>query len=131
MARNGEIEKTNQAAAASEETLRKAVEFGRIGKRAVSKAQAENRALGIHNWYSVNGKIVSDKQIELIAEGINGQSAPSGEQAAGSAGGAHRETIGMWRGREITRAEYKQLDHNERIDFDLACAYADNHKADR
>lgn len=47
----------------SEATLRKAIEIERIGNRAVHKAQAENRRLGIPNWYSINGKIISDIEI--------------------------------------------------------------------
>ncbi|HQU83443.1 MAG TPA: hypothetical protein PKY59_09975 [Pyrinomonadaceae bacterium] len=48
------------------ETLRKGVEFTRIGNRAVHKAQEENRRLGIANWYSINGKIVSDQELEKL-----------------------------------------------------------------
>lgn len=36
--------------------------------------------------------------------------------------------FGMWEGKEFTYEEYLRLDHNERIDFDLARAYADNHE---
>ena len=32
-----------------------------MGNRAVRRAQARNRALGIANWYSVNGRLVSDQ----------------------------------------------------------------------
>ena len=58
MAKNGEL-KNNRTA--SDETLRKAIEYQRIGNAAVHKAQAENRKLGIPNWYSINGKIISDQ----------------------------------------------------------------------
>ena len=58
------MKKTNSTV--SEETLRKSTEFQRIGNRAVSRAQAENRALGIPNWYSINGEIVSDQQVAEI-----------------------------------------------------------------
>lgn len=34
--------------------------FARIGNEAVREAQARNRQLGIPNWYSLNGKLVSD-----------------------------------------------------------------------
>ncbi|WP_028996565.1 hypothetical protein [Azohydromonas australica] len=34
--------------------------IGRIGNQAVREAQARNRALGIPNWYSLNGRLVSD-----------------------------------------------------------------------
>ena len=42
-------------------------------------------------------------------------------------GGEHK-IYGMWQGKEITKEEYQKLDHNERIDFDLAKEYADNHE---
>jgi len=44
------------------------------------------------------------------------------------AGGETRATFGMWEGKEFTYEEYLKLDHNERIDFDLARAYGDNHE---
>ena len=47
----------------SERTVRNFLEDLRIANSAVHKAQEENRRLGIPNWYSINGKIVSD--IEL------------------------------------------------------------------
>ena len=34
--------------------------FVRIGNQAVRDAQARNRELGIANWYSLNGRLVSD-----------------------------------------------------------------------
>jgi hypothetical protein len=40
------------------ETYEKALEFQRIGNRAVREAQAENHRLGLPNIYSRNGKIV-------------------------------------------------------------------------
>jgi len=40
------------------ETYEKAVEFQRIGNRAVREAQAENHRLGLPNIYSRNGKII-------------------------------------------------------------------------
>ena len=39
-----------------------------------------------------------------------------------------RKMFGTWQGKEITEEEYHKLDHNERIDFDLGRAYADNHE---
>ncbi|CAN5531087.1 hypothetical protein BH10ACI2_BH10ACI2_25670 [soil metagenome] len=54
----------------SERTLRNFIEDLRIANSAVHKAQEENRRLGIPNWYSINGQIVSD--IEL-AERNNGK----------------------------------------------------------
>lgn len=62
MASNNKIRKTNGTV--SEKTLRKSIEFQRIGNRAVRRAQEENRALGIPNWYSIGGKIVSDQDIQ-------------------------------------------------------------------
>lgn len=43
------------------ETLRRLLEMQRTGNRAVRRAQAENRRLGIPNWYSINGVLVSDQ----------------------------------------------------------------------
>ena len=59
MAKNGR----KRNGTVSEATLRKSIEFNRIGNRAVHKAQEENRRLGIPNWYSIGGKIVSDQEI--------------------------------------------------------------------
>jgi hypothetical protein len=39
-------------------------QFARIGNEAVREAQARNRQLGIPNWYSLNGKLVSDATVE-------------------------------------------------------------------
>ena len=67
MARNGNGNghvKTNSQV--SERTLRNFMEDLRIANAAVHKAQEENRRLGIPNWYSINGEIVSD--IELAAK---------------------------------------------------------------
>lgn len=49
----------------SERTLRNFIKDLAIANTAVQKAQEENRRLGIPNWYSINGEIVSD--IELAA----------------------------------------------------------------
>jgi len=62
MAGGNNIEKTNGTI--SETTLRKSIEFQRIGNRAVHRAQEESRRLGVPNWYSINGKIVSDQDIK-------------------------------------------------------------------
>ncbi len=43
------------------ETLRRLLEMQRTGNQAVRKAQAENRRLGIPNWYFINGVLVSDQ----------------------------------------------------------------------
>ncbi len=58
---NGKVEKQGEL---SEKTLRKVVKFQRIANDAVQKAQEENRSLGIPNWYSINGEIISDIQIK-------------------------------------------------------------------
>lgn len=42
--------------------------------------------------------------------------------------GGIREMFGTWQGKEISHEEYLRLDHNQRIDFDLAKSYADNHE---
>lgn len=60
MARNGEVKKQNGTV--SEKTLRKSIEYQRIGNAAVHKAQEENRRLGIPNWYSINGEILNDQK---------------------------------------------------------------------
>lgn len=61
MAKNGEVKKQNGKV--SEKTLRKSIEFQRIGNAAVHKAQEENRRLGVPNWYSINGKIVNEAEL--------------------------------------------------------------------
>ncbi len=61
MAENGNNLKENRTV--KTETLRKAAELQRIGNRAVKKAQEENRKLGIPNWYSIDGVIISDREI--------------------------------------------------------------------
>lgn len=64
------MEKNNKdietVAEINEEILRENLEYQRIGNRAVHKAQEENRRLGIANWYSINGKIVSDQELEKL-----------------------------------------------------------------
>ena len=42
------------------EAFQRAVAMQRIGNTAVHKAQTQNRAKGIANFYSVGGRIVSD-----------------------------------------------------------------------
>lgn len=61
MAKNGKLKKQNGKV--SEETLRKSIEFQRIGNAAVHKAQEENRRLGVPNWYSIGGKIVNEAEL--------------------------------------------------------------------
>lgn len=64
------MEKNNRdletVAETNEEILLENLEYQRIGNRAVHKAQEENRRLGIPNWYSINGKIVSDQELEKL-----------------------------------------------------------------
>ncbi|MBS0354445.1 MAG: hypothetical protein JSR83_11160 [Proteobacteria bacterium] len=43
------------------------VELIRIGNSAVREAQRRNRQLGIPNWYSLNGVLVSDAPREVKA----------------------------------------------------------------
>lgn len=61
MERNGK--KVNAESTVSDETLREMLKNQRIANRAVHKAQEENRQLGIPNWYSINGKIISDQEL--------------------------------------------------------------------
>ncbi len=67
MAKNGNKIKENGSV--SEETLREIVELHKIGNRAVRKAQEENRRLGIPNWYSIGGVIVSDQELSRKKDG--------------------------------------------------------------
>lgn len=59
MAESDKIDKNDHTV--SDETLRKSAHFQRIGNRAVHRAQQESRNLGIPNWYSINGRIISDQ----------------------------------------------------------------------
>ncbi|WP_157271089.1 hypothetical protein [Azohydromonas aeria] len=43
----------------------------RIGNQAVREAQARNRALGIPNWYSLNGRLVSDASVTPGSSAVN------------------------------------------------------------
>ena len=69
MARNGrgnpEINTEDQV---SERTLRNFMKDLRIAQSAVHKAQEENRRLGIPNWYSIDGKIFNDIDLDKIAK---------------------------------------------------------------
>ncbi len=62
MERNGK--KIKSETSISAKTLREMMKNQRIANAAVHKAQEENRALGIPNWYSIGGKIVSDLDIQ-------------------------------------------------------------------
>jgi hypothetical protein len=55
--------KLNKQGKPSEKSLRKMLKFQQIANTAVQKAQEENRKLGIPNWYSINGVIISDQEI--------------------------------------------------------------------
>ena len=50
-----------------DELLRQAAEMRQIVSEAVQMEQAENRRLGLPNWYSINGHIVSDIEIAQLA----------------------------------------------------------------
>ena len=63
---NGKVKLGGQV---SERTLRNFVDDLRIAQSAVAKAQEENRRLGIPNWYSIGGKIVSDIQLAEMKKG--------------------------------------------------------------
>ena len=63
---NGKVKLGGQV---SERTLRNFVDDLRIAQSAVTKAQEENRRLGIPNWYSIGGKIVSDIQLAEMKKG--------------------------------------------------------------
>lgn len=56
------------------EILEHTAEILSIGNIAVHRAQEENRRLGIPNWYSVGGRIVSDQPAAMAA----GDSSPPG-----------------------------------------------------
>ncbi len=60
----------------------------------------------------------------LILEDVTGKAA--GEKVKSN--GGRGRFFGMWQGKEFTYEDYLKLDHNERIDFDLARAYADDHE---
>lgn len=60
MAENDKVKAVKEI---GEETLREMLKNQRIANRAVHKAQEENRQLGIPNWYSINGKIISDQEL--------------------------------------------------------------------
>lgn len=65
------------------------------------------------------------KLVELIVRDISNKPEKNGGEKKT---GGIREMFGTWKGTEPSGEEYKNLDHNERIDFDLARAYADNHE---
>lgn len=53
------------------QTYRQGMEFARIASRAVEKAKAENRRLGIPNVYTINGRLYYEKPNgELTTENL-------------------------------------------------------------
>ena len=52
------------------DVLRQAMEMMAIGNVAVHRAQAANRVLGIPNYYSIGGHVVSDRDIEGRTENV-------------------------------------------------------------
>lgn len=50
------------------EDYQRILKYREIGNAAVHRAQAENRKKGIPNWYSINGVIISDQEIEAVAK---------------------------------------------------------------
>lgn len=44
------------------------IKMVRIGNQAVREAQARNRQQGITNWYSLNGRLVSDAMVSNKTE---------------------------------------------------------------
>jgi len=54
------VNKTKFEPVSDPEIFRRAIEMQAIGNVAVRRAQANNRAHGIPNFYSLNGRIVSD-----------------------------------------------------------------------
>ncbi len=50
-----------QAPELDKELYEQAIEFERIGNRAVRKAQEESRRLGVPNVYSINGTIYCER----------------------------------------------------------------------
>ena len=63
---NGHLKTTGTV---SEKTLRNMMDDLRLANAAVHEAQEENRRLGIPNWYSIDGKIVSDIQLAEMKNG--------------------------------------------------------------
>ncbi len=62
----------------------------------------------------------------LILEEVAGKA--EGKKRKPESTGGIREMFGTWQGKDIDAEKYLKLDHNERIDFDLAKSYADNHE---
>ncbi len=62
MERNGK--KIKSKTEISDKILREMLKNQRVANAAVHKAQEENRRLCVPNWYSINGVIVSDAELE-------------------------------------------------------------------
>ncbi len=62
MEQNGK--KIKSETSVSDKTLRDMLKNQRIANAAVHKAQEENRRLGVPNWYSINGVIVNEAELE-------------------------------------------------------------------
>jgi hypothetical protein len=62
------------------------------------------------------------KLAEMIVRDIRTRSSVKGGRT-----GNLRSTFGTWHGKSPASAEYDKLDHNEKIDFDLARSYMDTH----
>ena len=56
-----------QAPELSKETYEQALDFERIGNRAVRKAQEESRRLGVPNVYEINGVIYYERPDGTLA----------------------------------------------------------------
>jgi hypothetical protein len=55
----------------SPEAYQKFAKYLSIGNASVKKAQDENRRLGIPNWYSINGVIISDQELAALEKRRN------------------------------------------------------------
>ncbi len=62
MERNGK--KIKSETSVSDKTLRDMLKNQRIANAAVRHAQEENRRLGVPNWYSINGVIVNEAELD-------------------------------------------------------------------
>ncbi len=62
MERNGK--KIKSETSVNDKTLRDMLKNQRIANAAVRHAQEENRRLGVPNWYSINGVIVNEAELD-------------------------------------------------------------------
>ncbi len=70
----------------------------------------------------------AQEEVLEIVEQIEERYHTSDDPSISNGHGGTQEMYGWWAGREITKEEYHTLDHNERIDFDLANEYGNYHK---